>query len=194
MYQVSNSAEFGEDSLQFLSDDKKTSVVVHSDAEAGIAEKSKHLLLYSGDKHVKSLASEDSFYVRARYVVSFLNSIVLQSEWNEPAHSGMVNKHIKVTSITLKQTPPRDFNSLTTSFLSLVVEASVDVGHQMVQDVSVFVLVKHGANSHKAELVYDAASNVWRSAVLSPSPKVDYSSQPVHVVAVGPLNMDVKTL
>lgn len=193
-YQVSNSAEFGEDSLQFLSDDKKTSVVVAADGEAGIAEKSKHLLLYSGDKHVKSLASEDSFYVRARYVVSFLNSIVLQSEWNEPAHSGMVNKHIKVTSITLKQTPPRDFNSLTTSFLSLVVEASVDVGHQMVQDVSVFVLVKHGANSHKAELVYDAASNVWRSAVLSPTPKVDYSSQPVHVVAVGPLNMDVKTL
>jgi hypothetical protein len=201
-YQVSNSAEFGEDSLQFLSDDKKTSIVVHSDAEAGIAgdaeagiaEKSKHLLLYSGDKHVKSLASEDSFYVRARYVVSFLNSIVLQSEWNEPAHSGMVNKHIKVTAITLKQTPPRDFNSLTTSFLSLVVEASVDVGHQMVQDVSVFVLVKHGANSHKAELVYDAASNVWRSAVLSPTPKVDYSLQPVHVVAVGPLNMDVKTL
>ena len=201
-YQVSNSAEFGEDSLQFLSDDKKTSIVVHSDGEAGIAgdgeagiaEKSKHLLLYSGDKHVKSLASEDSFYVRARYMVSFLNSIVLQSEWNEPAHSGMVNKHIKVTSITLKQTPPRDFNSLTTSFLSLVVEASVDVGHQMVQDVSVFVLVKHGANSHKAELVYDPASNVWRSAVLSPTPKVDYSSQPVHVVAVGPLNMDVKTL
>ena len=202
-YQVSNSAEFGEDSLQFLSDDKKTSVVVHSDAEAGIAgdaeaggiaEKSKHLLLYSGDKHVKSLASEDSFYVRARYVVSFLNSIVLQSEWNEPAHSGMVTKHIKVTSITLKQTPPRDFNSLTTSFLSLVVEASVDVGHQMVQDISVFVLVKHGANSHKAELLYDPASNVWRSAVLSPTPKVDYSLQPVHVVAVGPLNMDVKTL
>ena len=193
-YQVSNNAEFGEDNLQFLSDDKKTSVVVAADGEAGIAEKSKHLLLYSGDKHVKSLASEDSFYVRARYVVSFLNSIVLQSEWNEPAHSGMVNKHIKVTSITLKQTPPRDFNSLTTSFLSLVVEASVDVGHQMVQDVSVFVLVKHGANSHKAELVYDAASNVWRSAVLSPTPKVDYSSQPVHVVAVGPLNMDVKTL
>jgi hypothetical protein len=193
-YQVSNSAEFGEDSLQFLSDDKKTSIVVHSDGEAGIAEKSKHLLLYSADKHVKSLASEDSFYVRARYVVSFLNSIVLQSEWNEPAHSGMVNKHIKVTAITLKQTPPRDFNSLTTSFLSLVVEASVDVGHQMVQDVSVFVLVKHGANSHKADLVYDAASNVWRSAVLSPTPKVDYSLQPVHVVAVGPLNMDVKTL
>lgn len=193
-YQVSNSAEFGEDSLQFLSDDKKTSVVVHSDGEAGIAEKSKHLLLYSADKHVKSLASEDSFYVRARYVVSFLNSIVLQSEWNEPAHSGMVNKHIKVTAITLKQTPPRDFNSLTTSFLSLIVEASVDVGHQMVQDVSVFVLVKHGANSHKADLVYDAASNVWRSAVLSPTPKVDYSLQPVHVVAVGPLNMDVKTL
>jgi hypothetical protein len=193
-YQVSNSAEFGEDSLQFLSDDKKTSVVVHSDGEVGIAEKSKHLLLYSADKHVKSLASEDSFYVRARYVVSFLNSIVLQSEWNEPAHSGMVNKHIKVTAITLKQTPPRDFNSLTTSFLSLVVEASVDVGHQMVQDVSVFVLVKHGANSHKADLVYDPASNVWRSAVLSPTPKVDYSLQPVHVVAVGPLNMDVKTL
>jgi hypothetical protein len=193
-YQVSNSAEFGEDSLQFLSDDKKTSVVVHSDGEAGLVEKSKHLLLYSDDKHVKSLASEDSFYVRARYVVSFLNSIVLQSGWNEPAHSGMVNKHIKVTSITLKQTPPRDFNSLTTSFLSLVVEASVDVGHQMVQDVSVFVLVKHGANSHKADLVYDAASNVWRSAVLSPTPKVDYSLQPVHVVAVGPLNMDVRTL
>jgi hypothetical protein len=193
-YQVSNSAQFGEDSLQFLSDDKKTSIVVHSDGEAGIVEKSKHLLLYSADKHVKSLASEDSFYVRARYVVSFLNSIVLQSEWNEPAHSGMVNKHIKVTSITLKQTPPRDFNSLTTSFLSLIVEASVDLGHQMVQDVSVFVLVKHGANSHKADLVYDPASNVWRSAVLSPTPKVDYSLQPVHVVAVGPLNMDVKTL
>ena len=193
-YQVSNNAEFGEDSLQFLSDDKKTSIVVAADGEAGIAEKSKHLLLYSGDKHVKSLASEDSFYVRARYVVSFLNNIVLQSEWNEPAHSGMVNKHIKVTAITLKQTPPHDFNSLTTSFLSLIVEASVDVGHQMVQDVSVFVLVKHGANSHKADLVYDAVSNVWRSAVLSPTPKVDYSSQPVHVVAVGPLNMDVKTL
>ena len=193
-YQVSNNAEFGEDNLQFLSDDKKTSIVVAADGEAGIAEKSKHLLLYSGDKHVKSLASEDSFYVRARYVVSFLNNIVLQSEWNEPAHSGMVNKHIKVTAITLKQTPPHDFNSLTTSFLSLIVEASVDVGHQMVQDVSVFVLVKHGANSHKADLVYDAVSNVWRSAVLSPTPKVDYSSQPVHVVAVGPLNMDVKTL
>jgi hypothetical protein len=209
-YQVSSSAEFGEDSLQFLSDDKKTSVVVAADgkagiagdaqagiagdAQAGIAEKSKHLLLYSGDGHVKSLASEDSFYVRARYTVSFLNNIVLQSEWNEPAHSGMVNKCIKVTSITLKQTPPSDFNSLTTSFLSLIVEASVDVGHQMVQDVSVFVLIKHGANSHKAELLYDAASNVWRSAVLSPTPKVDYSAQPVHVCAVGPLNMDVKTL
>jgi hypothetical protein len=152
------------------------------------------LLLYSGDGHVKSLASEDSYYVRARYVVAFLNNIVLQSEWNEPAHSGMVDKCIKVTSITLKQTPPRDFNSLTTSFLSLIVEASVDVGHQMVQDVSVFVLIKHGANSHKAELLYDAASNVWRSAVLSPTPKVDYSAQPVHVCAVGPLNMDVKTL
>lgn len=197
-YQVSNSADFGEDSLQFLSDDKKTSVVVAADGEAGIVEKSKHLLVYSGERtsgnHVKSLASEDSFYVRARYVVSFLNNIVLQSEWNEPAHSGLVNKCIKVTSITLKQTPPRDFNSLTTSFLSLIVEASVDVGHQMVQDVSVFVLVKHGANSHKADLMYDAASNVWRSAVLSPTPKVDYSLQPVHVVAVGPLNMDVKTL
>ena len=195
-YQVSNSAEFGEDSLQFLSDDKKTSLVVA--AADGALEKSKHLLLYSGEngagKHVKSLASEDSFYVRARYVVSFLNNIVLRSEWNEPAHSGMVNKHIKVTAITLKQTPPRDFNSFTTSFLSLIVEASVDVGHQMVQDVSVFVLVKHGANSHKAELVYDPASNVWRSAVLSPTPKLDYSLQPVHVVAVGPLNMDVKTL
>lgn len=191
-YQVSNSAEFGEDSLQFLSDDKKTSLVFM--AADGALEKSKHLLLYSGDNHVKSLASEDSYYVRARYTVSFLNNIVLQSEWNEPAHSGMVDKCIKVTSITLKQTPPRDFNSLTTSFLSLVVEASVDVGHQMVQDVSVFVLVKHGANSHKAELLYDAAANVWRSAVLSPTPKVDYSSQPVHVVAVGPLNMDVKTL
>jgi hypothetical protein len=197
-YQVSNSAEFGEDSLQFLSDDKNTSIVVAAEGETGIAEKSKHLLLYSGehsvDNHVKSLASEDSFYVRARYVVSFLNNIVLQSEWNEPAHSGMVNKHIKVTAITLKQTPPRDFNSLTTSFLSLIVEASVDVGHQMVQDVSVFVLVKHGANSHKADLVYDPAANVWRSAILSPTPKVDYSLQPVHVVAVGPLNMDVKTL
>ena len=197
-YQVSNSSEFGEDSLQFLSDDKKTCVVVAADGEAGIAEKSKHLLLYSGEhsdgNHVKSLASEDSFYVRARYAVSFFNNIVLQSEWNEPVHSGLVNKCIKVTSITLKQTPPRDFNSLTTSFLSLIVEASVDVGHQMVQDVSVFVLVKHGTNSHKAELLYDAASNVWRSAVLSPTPKVDYSSQPVHVVAVGPLNMDVKTL
>ena len=194
-YQVSNNAEFGEDNLQFLSGDKKTSVVVAAaDGESGIAEKSKHLLLYSGDSHVKSLASEDSFYVRARYVVAFLNNIILQSEWNEPAHSGMVNKCIKVTSITLKQTPPRDFNSLTTTFLSLIVEASVDVGHQMVQDVSVFVLVKHGANSHKADLTYDAASNVWRSAVLSPSPKVDYSLQPVHVVAVGPLNMDVKTL
>ena len=196
-YQISNSAEFGEDSLQFLSDDKNTSVVVA--ATDGSLEKSKHLLLYSGEydgagNHVKSLASEDSFYVRARYTVSFLNNIVLQSEWNEPAHSGMVNKCIKVTSITLKQTPPSDFNSLTTSFLSLIVEASVDVGHQMVQDVAVFVLVKHGANSHKAELLYDAASNVWRSAVLSPTPKVDYSSQPVHVVAVGPLNMDVKTL
>ena len=196
-YQISNSAEFGEDSLQFLSDDKNTSVVVA--ATDGALEKSKHLLLYSGEydgagNHVKSLASEDSFYVRARYTVSFLNNIVLQSEWNEPAHSGMVNKCIKVTSITLKQTPPSDFNSLTTSFLSLIVEASVDVGHQMVQDVAVFVLVKHGANSHKAELLYDAASNVWRSAVLSPTPKVDYSSQPVHVVAVGPLNMDVKTL
>ena len=99
-----------------------------------------------------------------------------------------------MTSITLKQTPPSDFNCLTKSFLSLVVEASVDAGHQMVQDISVFVLVKHGANSHKADMTYDAASNVWRSAVLSPSPKVDYSSQPVHVVAVGPLNMDVKTL
>ena len=198
-YQISNSAEFGEDSLQFLSDDKKTSVVVAAAAAAdGALEKSKHLLLYSGEhangNHVKSLASEDSFYVRARYMVSFLNNIVLQSEWNEPAHSGLVNKCIKVTSITLKQTPPSDFNSLATSFLSLIVEASVDVGHQMVQDVSVFVLVKHGANSHKADLTYDAASNVWRSAVLSPSPKVDYSSQPVHVVAVGPLNMDVKTL
>jgi hypothetical protein len=196
-YQVSNSAEFGEDSLQFLSGDKKTSLVVA--AADGALEKSKHLLLYSGEydgagNHVKSLASEDSFYVRARYTVEFLNNIVLQSEWNEPAHSGMVNKCIKVTSITLKQTPPSDFNSLTTSFLSLIVEASVDVGHQMVQDVSVFVLVKHGAKSHKAELLYDAASNVWRSAVLSPTPKVDYSSQPVHVVAVGPLNMDVKTL
>ena len=191
-YQISNSAEFGEDSLQFLSGDKKTSVVVA--ATDGALEKSKHMLLYSGDNHVKSLASEDSFYVRARYTVSFLNNIVLQSEWNEPAHSGMVNKCIKVTSITLKQTPPRDFNSLTTSFLSLIVEASVDVGHQLVQDVAVFVLVKHGANSHKADLVYDAASNVWRSAVLSPTPKVDYSSQPVHVCAVGPLNMDVKTL
>ena len=196
-YQISNSAEFGEDSLQFLSDDKNTSVVVA--ATDGALEKSKHLLLYSGEydgagNHVKSLASEDSFYVRARYTVEFLNNIVLQSEWNEPAHSGMVNKCIKVTSITLKQTPPSDFNSLTTSFLSLIVEASVDVGHQMVQDVAVFVLVKHGANSHKAELLYDAASNVWRSAVLSPTPKVDYSSQPVHVVAVGPLNMDVKTL
>jgi hypothetical protein len=167
-------------------------------AADGALEKSKHLLLYSGEhangNHVKSLASEDSYYVRARYVVSFLNNIVLQSEWNEPAHSGLVDKCIKVTSITLKQTPPRDFNSLTTTFLSLIVEASVDIGHQMVQDVSVFVLVKHGANSHKADLVYDAASNVWRSAVLSPSPKVDYSSQPIHVVAVGPLNMDVKTL
>ena len=196
-YQISNSAEFGEDSLQFLSGDKKTSVVVA--ATDGALEKSKHMLLYSGKydgagKPVKSLASEDSFYVRARYTVSFLNNIVLQSEWNEPAHSGMVNKCIKVTSITLKQTPPRDFNSLTTSFLSLIVEASVDVGHQLVQDVAVFVLVKHGANSHKADLVYDAASNVWRSAVLSPTPKVDYSSQPVHVCAVGPLNMDVKTL
>jgi hypothetical protein len=200
-YQVSNSAEFGEDSLQFLSDDKKTSVVVvatDGDSSLGIAEKSKHLLLYHGERasgnRVKSLASEDSFYVRARYVVAFLNNIVLQSEWNEPVHSGLVNKCIKVTSITLKQTPPRDMNSLTTSFLSLIVEASVDVGHQLVQDVSVFVLVKHGDNSHKADLVYDAASNVWRSAVLSPTPKVDYSSQPVHVVAVGPLNMDVKTL
>ena len=197
-YQVSNSAEFGEDSLQFLSDDKKTSVVVAAHGEAGIAEKSKHLLLYSGEhasgNHVKSLASEDSFYVRARYTVSFLNNIVLQSEWNEPAHSGLVNKCIKVTAITLKQTPPRELNALTTSFLSLIVEASVDIGHQMVQDVSVFVLVKHGANSHKADLTYDAASNVWRSAVLSPTAKVDYSSQPVHVVAVGPLNMDVKTL
>ena len=192
-YQISNSAEFGEDSLQFLSGDKKTSVVVAAEG-GGALEKSKHLLLYSGDGHVKSLASEDSFYVRARYTVEFLNNIVLQSEWNEPAHSGMVNKCIKVTSITLKQTPPSDFNSLTTSFLSLIVEASVDVGHQMVQDVAVFVLVKHGAKSHKAELLYDAASNVWRSAVLSPTPKVDYSSQPVHVVAVGPLNMDVKTL
>ena len=195
-YQISNSAEFGEDSLQFLSDDKKTSVVVA--AADGALEKSKHLMLYSGEhangNHVKSLASEDSYYVRARYAVSFLNNIVLQSEWNEPAHSGMVDKCIKVTSITLKQTPPRDFNSLTTSFLSLVVEASVDIGHQMVQDVSVFVLVKHGTNSHKADMTYDAASNIWRSAVLSPSPKVDYSSQPVHVVAVGPLNMDVKTL
>ena len=197
-YQVSNSAEFGDDNLQFLSSDKKTSVVVAADGESGISEKSKHLLLYSGERaagnHVKSLASEDSFYVRARYTVSFLNNIVLQSEWNEPAHSGLVNKCIKVTSITLKQTPPRELNALTTSFLSLIVEASVDVGHQMVQDVSVFVLVKHGANSHKADLAYDAASNVWRSAVLSPTPKVDYSSQPVHVVAVGPLNMDVKTL
>lgn len=192
-YQVSNDVGFGEDGLQFLSDDKKTSLVVAAAAD-GALEKSKHLLLYSGDKHVKSLASEDSFYVRARYVVSFLNNIVLQSEWNEPAHSGLVDKCVKVTSITLKQTPPRDFNSLTTTFLSLIVEASVDIGHQMVQDVSVFVLVKHGANSHKADLTYDAASNVWRSAVLSPSPKVDYSSQPVHVVAVGPLNMDVKTL
>ena len=198
-YQVSNSAEFGKDSLQFLSDDKKTSFIVAAQGEeACIAEKSKHLLLYSGERssgnHVKSLASEDSFYVRARYTVSFLNNIVLQSEWNEPVHSGLVNKCIKVTSITLKQTPPSDFNCLTKSFLSLVVEASVDAGHQMVQDISVFVLVKHGANSHKADLTYDAASNVWRSAVLSPSPKVDYSSQPVHVVAVGPLNMDVKTL
>ena len=191
-YQVSNDVGFGEDSLQFLSDDKNTSLVVA--AADGALEKSKHLLLYSGDKHVKSLASEDSYYVRARYVVSFLNNIVLQSEWNKPAHSGLVDKCVKVTSITLKQTPPRDFNSLTTTFLSLIVEASVDIGHQMVQDVSVFVLVKHGANSHKADLTYDAASNVWRSAVLSPSPKVDYSSQPVHVVAVGPLNMDVKTL
>jgi hypothetical protein len=196
-YQVSNDVEFGEDSLQFLSGDKKTSVVVAAadgDSSSGIAEKSKHLLLYSGDGDVKSLAGEDSYYVRARYVVAFLNNIVLQSEWNEPAHSGLVNKSIKVTSITLKQTPPRDFNSLTTSFLSLIVEASVDVGHQMVQDVSVFVLIKHGENSHKAELLYDAASNVWRSAVLSPTPKVDYSAQPVHVCAVGPLNMDVKTL
>ena len=193
-YQVSSSAEFGEDSLQFLSGDKKTSVVVAAAAADSALEKSKHLLLYSGDGHVKSLASEDSYYVRARYVVAFLNNIVLQSEWNEPAHSGMVDKCIKVTSITLKQTPPRDFNSLTTSFLSLIVEASVDVGHQMVQDVSVFVLIKHGANSHKAELLYDAASNVWRSAVLSPTPTVDYSAQPVHVCAVGPLNMDVKTL
>ena len=197
-YQVSNSAEFGEDSLQFLSDDKKTSVVVAAHDKAGIAEKSKHLLIYSGEhasgNSVKSLASEDSFYVRARYTVSFLNNIVLQSEWNEPAHSGLVNKCIKVTAITLKQTPPRELNALTTSFLSLIVEAAVDVGHQMVQDVSVFVLVKHGANSHKADLTYDAASNLWRSAVLSPTPKVDYSSQPVHVVAVGPLNMDVKTL
>ena len=197
-YQVSNSADFGEDNLQFLSDDKKKSVVVAAHDEAGIAEKSKHLLLYSGEhasgNHVKSLASEDSFYVRARYTVSFLNNIVLQSEWNEPAHSGLVNKCIKVTSITLKQTPPRELNALTTSFLSLIVEASVDIGHQIVQDVSVFVLVKHGANSHKADLTYDAASNVWRSAVLSPTPKVDYSLQPVHVVAVGPLNMDVKTL
>jgi hypothetical protein len=195
-YQVSNSAEFGEDSLQFLSSDKKTSLVFM--AAGGALEKSKHLLLYSGENgagnHVKSLASEDSYYVRARYTVAFLNNIVLQSEWNEPAHSGMVDKCIKVTSITLKQTPPRDFNSLTTSFLSLIVEASVDVGHQMVQDVSVFVLIKHGANSHKAELLYDVASNVWRSAVLSPTPKVDYSLQPVHVCAVGPLNMDVKTL
>lgn len=192
-YQVSNDVEFGEDGLQFLSDDKKTSLVVAAAAD-GALEKSKHLLLYSGDKHVKSLASEDSYYIRARYVVSFLNNIVLQSEWNEPAHSGLVDKCVKVTSITLKQTPPRDFNSLTTTFLSLIVEASVDIGQQMVQDVSVFVLVKHGANSHKADLTYDAASNVWRSAVLNPSPKVDYSSQPVHVVAVGPLNMDVKTL
>lgn len=195
-YQVSNDVEFGEDSLQFLSDDKNTSLIVA--AADGALEKSKHLLLYSGEhangNHVKSLASEDSFYVRARYVVSFLNNIVLQSEWNEPAHSGLVDKCVKVTSITLKQTPPRDFNSLTTTFLSLIIEASVDIGHQMVQDVSVFVLVKHGANSHKADLTYDAASNVWRSAVLSPTPKVDYSSQPVHVVAVGPLNMDVKTL
>ena len=197
-YQVSNSTEFGEDNLQFLSDDRKTSVVVAAHGEAGVTEKSKHLLLYSGEhasgNHVKSLASEDSFYVRARYTVSFLNNIVLQSEWNEPAHSGLVNKCIKVTAITLKQTPPRELNALTTSFLSLIVEASVDIGHQMVQDVSVFVLVKHGANSHKADLIYDAASNVWRSAVLSPTPKVDYSLQPVHVVAVGPLNMDVKTL
>ena len=197
-YQVSNNVEFGEDSLQFLSDDKKTSIVVADHSEAGIAEKSKHLLLYSGEhasgNHVKSLATEDSFYVRARYTVSFLNNIVLHSEWNEPVHSGLVNKCIKVTAITLKQTPPRDLNALTTSFLSLIVEASVDIGHQMVQDVSVFVLVKHGSNSHKADLVYDAASNTWRSAVLSPTPKVDYSLQPIHVVAVGPLNMDVKTL
>jgi hypothetical protein len=197
-YQVSNSAEFGEDNLQFLSDDKKTSVVVAACGEAGVAEKSKHLLLYSGERssgnHVKTLASEDSYYVRARYTVSFLNNIGLKSEWNESVNSGMVDGCIKVTSITLKQTPPRDFNSLTTSFLSLIVEASVDVGHHMVNDVSVFVLVKHGANSHKAELVYNVASNVWRSNVLSPTPNVDYFSQPVHVVAIGPLNMDVKTL
>jgi len=196
-YQVSNDVAFGEDSLQFLSDAKETSVVVLANGD-GVLERSQLLLLYLGEhdagNQVKSLASEDSFYVRAKYTVSFLNNIVLQSGWNEPAHSGPVNKCIKVTSITLKQTPPRDSNTLTTSFLSLVVEASVDIGDQLVKDVSVFVLVKHGANSHKADLTYDAASNLWRSAVLSPTPKVDYSSQPVHVVAVGPLNMDVKTL
>jgi hypothetical protein len=199
-YQVSNSADFGEDSLQFLSDAKDTSMVVlaNGDGEGGVLERSQLLLIYLGEhdsgNHVKSLASEDSFYVRARYTVSFLNNIVLQSGWNEPVHSGPVNKCIKVTSITLKQTPPRDSNALTTTFLSLVVEASVDVGDQLVKDVSVFVLVKHGENSHKADLTHDAASNLWRSAILSPTPKVDYSLQPVHVVAVGPLNMDVKTL
>ena len=196
-YQVSNDAGFGEDSLQFLSDAKDTSMVVLANGD-GVLERSQLLLIYLGEhdagNQVKSLASEDSFYVRARYTVSFLNNIVLQSGWNEPAHSGPVNKCIKVTSITLKQTPPRDSNTLTTSFLSLVVEASVDIGDQLIKDVSVFVLVKHGASSHKADLTYDAASNLWRSAVLSPTPKVDYSSQPVHVVAVGPLNMDVKTL
>jgi hypothetical protein len=199
-YQVSNSADFGEDSLQFLSDAKDTSmfVLANGDGEGGVLERSQLLLIYLGEhdsgNHVKSLASEDSFYVRARYTVSFLNNIVLQSGWNEPAHSGPVNKCIKVTSITLKQTPPRDSNALTTTFLSLVVEASVDVGDQLVKDVSVFVLVKHGENSHKADLTHDAASNLWRSAILSPTPKVDYSLQPVHVVAVGPLNIDVKTL
>ena len=196
-YQVSTDAGFGEDSLQFLSDAKDTSMVVMANDD-GVLERSQLLLIYLGEhdsgNHVKSLASEDSFYVRARYTVSFLNNIGLQSGWNEPVHSGLVNKCIKVTSITLKQTPPRDSNALTTTFLSLVVEASVDIGDQLVKDVSVFVLVKHGANSHKADLTHDAASNLWRSAILSPTPKVDYSLQPVHVVAVGPLNMDVKTL
>jgi len=196
-YQVSNDVEFGEDSLQFLSDDKKKSIVVLAN-DNGVLEKSQLLLLYLGENssanHVKSLASENSFYVRARYTVSFFNNIVLQSNWNQPAHSGLVNKCIKVNSITLKQTPPRDANNLTSTFLSLIVEASVDVGQQMVQDVSVFVLVKYGANSHKADMTYDAVSNVWRSDILSPTPKVDYSSQPIHVVAVGPLNMDIKTL